>query len=141
MGPEGDRGELERGRPPLGGPHQSLDEGGVRLDARFGHECQSLVEIEPQVVGAEFDEGAVGAQAAQRHGRVLAANEHKVCERGQAVDEPAEQLHRRRFVGEVAVVEDDHDVRVIGGHGVDDEVREGAGVRRCAGRDCLRERD
>ncbi len=138
-GPEGDRGELERGCPPLGGPHQCLDEGGVRLDSRFGHEGQRLVDVEPQVVGAELDEGAVGAQASQWHGGILAADEHEVPERRHALDQPAEQFHRLRFVGQVAVVEHDDEVVVIGRHGVDDEIGEGAGVRRGAGRDRLRE--
>ena len=81
----------------------------------------------------------MGAQPTQRQGGVLPSDEHEMPERRHALDQPAEQRYRLRPVGEVAVVEDDDEIVVIGRHGVDDEIGEGAGVRRGAGRDRLRE--
>ena len=107
---QGDRGELQPGRPALGPLAQPVHRRVVQLDGPDGsHERSCLADREAQVLRPDLGQLAAGSQPGQRKRRVGAAG-HDQAHRGRQVGQ--QELHtlvHPRVGQQVEVVEDEHD--------------------------------
>ena len=109
------RGQVDPGRPALGARDEQVDVGGGEAEPEAA--VEELVRLGPreaQVVRAQLEQLAVGAQRAQRQRRVGAGREHELERRGHVVDEPREALARGGAGEPVEVVEHEHELALLG---------------------------
>lgn len=118
--PQRQRGELERGDPPLRPLHQG---GGVlRGEAQSRHLVEvrrDLVVGEAQIGAADLDQLAARAHPGQRERRVGAAGDHQVQPRGEVLQQERQPVVYVARIDDVVVVEHQHDVVHEGAQGVE----------------------
>jgi hypothetical protein len=114
---EGLRREDHRGRPAVGGGVDHRRQLGAVLTHDPGQERSDLIDAEREGLIVDLEELALTAQPIDREGGRPASGEHDVQVGRRQPDERLDELDRRRCVGDlVKVVEDHHGVltRVLG---------------------------
>ena len=107
------RGELQRGDPPLGSSFESVDVVRRQVQAhRVVEVGGGLVGGEPQVGGTDLEQLAPSAKARQRQRRIGPTAEHQVDLRRQVLQQERHGLVQLRRLDDVVVVEHQHDVIV-----------------------------
>ena len=106
---ERQRRELQRGDPPLGPAFQGGDVGGVEVEPDDVVEVgRHLVVGEAEVGGADLDQLATGPEPGEREVGVGPRADHQVHLRRQVLEQERHVVRDLRTVGEVVVVEHEH---------------------------------